>query len=404
MFSPVNDDSCITSSSNHDYFPRNENSNPMNGNRHYNNDNVGSWNDGKVTATTAADSHTLVAHVPHQPSTGTRFNQINNNIRNNSSNNGDSGSINSGGSSNSLSLLERIQQAKKQKHSYVDGPDSSLMQHHDVMNTPPFPNHTTFSSTEKASFDPDAEFGFGYSREDEEDDDDDDDIDNHHDKRSSRTLTLPETLANGNIQRITIPDYSASDNIRNDHWSSSYNDYDGSGGNNDRGYKVLNALTTVKSAFGSMAKTAFHGTRHLYHTVIMMNNNSNSNSNSNTNNQTSQRRMHEMDYQRESLLLDPHEMEDGTMLPMEQASPLGLRSQMMGSSSNNVSVGTGSHPLQHHRCHTLIGCLIQFCVDVRDIFMGLSRNKKLVVIAFVVFLVWLFVSEERQQHHHSSSQ
>jgi hypothetical protein len=281
-------------------------------------------------------------------------------------------------SNNNLSLLKRIQQAKKQKYSY--GSETDSLQD-DFRNTPPFENFTSSSPVVASDQNYDEEYEFSSQSCCI------DAIDNNgHDDRT----TLSEINPNGNVQMRTIPDYSASDNIRNDHYSS-YNE-DSSGSDHRAGYQLLSALTTVGNAVGFMAKSVFYGTRNLYNTVIIRNNNRQSQGSI----FTSQQRMHEMDYQRESLLLDPHEVEDGSFLPMENASPLGLNAMRMMGSSNNVVVSSTSTGRRHH---PLIGCLSQFCVDVRDIFMGLSRNKKLAVIAFVAFLLWLFISEERHNHH-----
>jgi hypothetical protein len=186
-----------------------------------------------------------------------------------------------------------------------------------------------------------------------------------------------EMAANENVPMMRIPDYATTMN-RIDPFASS--------SGNERTEKVLETLTLVGSTIGSIAKSAFHGTKHYAYTFLRRNNNMQT-----VGGFSSQDRIHEVDYyQHENLLLDPHEVEDGSW-PMETSSPMGLRSEMMGVDSSGSNIR-----------HPILACVKQFCVDMLDIFMGLSRNKKLVVIAFLIFLIWLFISEERQHQQHGS--
>jgi len=234
-------------------------------------------------------------------------------------------------SNGSVSLLERIQQQKKQQniasaHQSSSGGVASIENSsNDQFGYPTAENTTYFAST----------------------------------------VSPPQPIG----VQMNIPDYSTSMNRPDPFTNSS---------NSNVKDQMFSVLSAVGSAAGSAAKGAYSGSKRLYGNMVKKKQSARL---------TAHERMAEMDYQRESLLLDPHDVEDGT-LPLSMGStPTGL---LGGINDPHSAVSTGRHPI--------IGYTKHFCLDLKDIFMGLSTNMKLVVIGFVAFLLWLFISEEWPHH------
>jgi hypothetical protein len=231
----------------------------------------------------------------------------------------------------SVSLLERIQQQKKQQTS------------------PAYAQQYTSSGDFAPTANP-SDDQLGYPTED------------------TAYFASTSSPLQTNDSYMNIPDYATSTNRPDPYYSSS---------NSNAKDQFFSVLSSVGSAAGSAANSAYRGSKTLYGNLV--NNRQSAGS-------SAQDRMAEMDYQRESLLLDPHDVEDGTLpLPMG-STPTGLR----GGIGAHSSVSTGGHPIVRYTK--------QFCVDLKDIFMGLSPNKKLFVIGFTAFLLWLFISEEWPHH------
>jgi len=173
-----------------------------------------------------------------------------------------------------------------------------------------------------------------------------------------------------NEAQMNVPDYSTSTN-RPDHYTSS--------SNSEVKDQIFSVLSAVGSAAGSAAKSAYRGSKKMY---------GNMSKNRQSAGLNAHERMAEMDYQRESLLLDPHDVEDGTLPLSTGSTPTGL---LGGINDPHSSVSSGRHPIVRYTK--------QVCGDLKDIFMGLSQNMKLVVVGFMAFLLWLFISEEWPHHH-----
>jgi len=231
----------------------------------------------------------------------------------------------------SVSLLERIQQQKKQQTS-----------------PPPAQQYASSGGFAPTAIPSDDQFG--YPTEDT--------------TYFASTPSPPQT----NENHMNIPDYATSTNTPDPYYSPS---------NSNAKDQFFSVMSAVGSAAGSAASTAYHGSKTLYGNMVNKRQSAGV---------SAQDRMAEMDYQRESLLLDPHDVEDGTLPISMGSTPTGLR----GGIGAHSSVSTGGHPIFRYAK--------QFCVDLKDIFMGLSPNKKLFVIGFIAFLLWLFISEEWPHH------
>jgi hypothetical protein len=142
----------------------------------------------------------------------------------------------------------------------------------------------------------------------------------------------------------------------------------------------MNALSVVGSAAGTVAKTAYQGTKTVYGKVT--------NKKPNTGMQNAGG-MAEMDYQRESLLMDPHDLEDRAASmatgshahePPMSASPSGMRAGIISANASGNE-------------HSFVTFLKQFAVDMKDLFLGASRRVQIGIVALVVLIIWLIFFE-----------
>merc|ERR1712107_590802 len=93
--------------------------------------------------------------------------------------------------------------------------------------------------------------------------------------------------------------------------------------------------------------------------------------------------MGEMDYQRESLLMDPHDLEDraapmssGPTEPLStsMSAPSGMRAGII----NANSINDGSS--------TCLAFVKQFAVDMKDLFLGASLRVQVGVVVLMIFI------------------
>lgn len=267
----------------------------------------------------------------------------------------------SGGSVGSVSLLERIQQQKKQQQVNTTAAAPALASGY----APTPAADPSTGSASSAQQDPLNPMQFGSLAESQpgypvlED-------------TTYYTSSAPAPDASGNIQ-MNIPDYAAAAS-RPDPYASSYN--------SDFKDNLFSALSTIGSAAGTAAKSAYRGSRRLYGNMM----NKRSSSGMAGQDRMSMAEM-EMDYQRQSLLMDPHDMEDSAMpstnLGGSSSTPMGLR-------ATNSTVTTEGY--------SMMGYAKQFCVDMKDIYLGLSRRMQIAVLVFLIFVIWLFISEEERHH------
>lgn len=240
-------------------------------------------------------------------------------------------SFDSKGSSGGISLLERIQQQKMQSKGNTSTASS-------IANEP----ESSMSLTESASRN-DAQV---YEEE-------------------TYNFGIGGSEAENSNPLMNIPDYAAS--INRGHTHQVYT-------NADVKDQFFSVMSTVGNGMTTAGKGIYRGSKYLYNNIM----------NKRQSNSYNGDRMAEMDYQRQSLLLDPHEVEDGAFAP-----------------PTTTGLGGGSDGLSSHSSngHPILAYMKQFCIDMKDIFMGLSPNMKLFVIAFVAFLIWLFISEEWHHEH-----
>lgn len=169
-------------------------------------------------------------------------------------------------------------------------------------------------------------------------------------------------------QNMNIPDYSSA-NARNNFGNVHYGDV-----SSDIQGGILHAFSVVGNAAGSIASGVFQGTKHLVTRAMKHGSDS-------IRGDVGMNRMNEMDYQRESLLMDPHDYEDTSSFGAGRSQPVGLR---------------GYDDSMSHSRGGMMSYIKQFCIDIKDLFLASSRNVQIGTIIFFVFLIWLLVSEEEK--------
>lgn len=170
---------------------------------------------------------------------------------------------------------------------------------------------------------------------------------------------------------VRIPEYSQVPSPSPYNTDTTYNISNGE--SSDYKDKMMTILSAVGSAAGAVATGAYHGTKVLYGKMT---------SKGNT---TIGGGMAEMDYQRASLLMDPHELEDraspmsGSLPTQNNHSPTGMRAGVIRHSSGNEN--------------SFVTFLKQFAVDMKDLYMGASRRVQIGVIVLIIFIIWLIFFE-----------
>lgn len=228
------------------------------------------------------------------------------------------------------SLLERIQQQKKQQYSTVPAGNNN--------------NNNSFQTNDSAQF--------GYP------------------------MVQEGTYSSSGQSNVHIPQYSQVPA------PSAYNTdspYTGSSsdrqGSTDYKDQMMNILSAVGSAAGTVANGAYQGTKYLYAKMASKNNNSGLSNNTGG--------MAEMDYQRESLLMDPHELEDRAASrsapPAFATTPPGMRAGVITHNSGNEN--------------KFVTFVKQFAADVKDLYMNASPRVQIGVIVLFIFIIWLIFFE-----------
>lgn len=182
--------------------------------------------------------------------------------------------------------------------------------------------------------------------------------------------------SSGTNHNVRIPEYSQVPSPSPYNTSSPYNM---ANTQNSADYKgqMMNVLSAVGSAAGVAAKSAYQGTKTLYGKMTSKNSNTGlSNAGG----------MAEMDYQRESLLMDPHDLEDraapmmtGSVPPTSTTSATGMRAGVI---AHNTEDG-----------NSFLNYAKQFAVDIKDLFLGASRRVQIGVIALIALIFWLIFFE-----------
>ena len=250
------------------------------------------------------------------------------------SNNSSKGAGGGGGNS----LLERIQQQKKQQNSNNNS------------NTQPV--HTEQpAQTQSTSQTTDSQFGYPM---------------------------VEEGMYSSSNANINIPEYSQVPSPSPYNTDSPYNPHNSSAPTDYRG-QMLSVLSTVGSAASVVAKSAYQGTKTLYGkmTKNQQNNSGLSNLSGGGGN------MAEMDYQRESLLMDPHDLEASGM------------STMFSASSTTPTSGMRAGVIRHNEesGNTFLSYAKTFAVDMKDLFLGASRRVQIGVVALFVLIIYLLFFE-----------
>lgn len=229
------------------------------------------------------------------------------------------------------SLLERIQQQKKQQYSTVPAGNNN--------------NNNSFQNTGSGQF--------GYP------------------------IVQEGTYSTSGQSNVHIPQYSQVPAPSAYNTDSPYPGSSSDGqGSTDYKDQMMSILSVVGSAAGTVANGAYQGTKYLYAKMA-----SKSNNNSGLSNNTGG--MAEMDYQRESLLMDPHELEDraasSSAPPAFAATPPGMRAGVITHNSGNEN--------------KFVTFVKQFVVDLKDLYINASPRVQIGVIVLFIFIIWLIFFE-----------
>jgi len=258
------------------------------------------------------------------------------------------------------SLLERIQQQKKHQPS---APTSAT-----TMNAP------TTTTTMTHNYAPSSTGIFP---------------EGNYSYASGPTSTPASTTTTSNT--LNIPQYSSAPRPNPYDSSSDYKD------------KMMNVLSVAGSVANTAAKSAVSGTKYLYNNLIHKTATSGGRQSTLGGGGVGGGRMGEMDYQRESLLMDPHDLENSAAAfssstnpnqeqfqqQEQQQRPPGMRS-MSGSVSFEQQQ---QQPLEASGTNAILVSLKQFMVDMKDLFLAAPRSAQITVIGVFVLILWLLFSE-----------
>ncbi len=255
------------------------------------------------------------------------------------------------------SLLERIQQQKRQQQTTSTGTAAAATE-------------MTGSTTAVSSTDHD----FGYPMVQE---------------GSYSTSAGASATATGGVH---VPQYSQVPGPNPYNTQSAYNSGSASAsasGSIDYKDKFMTVLSVVGSAAGTVAKGAYQGGKVVYAKMT-----SNNNSNAQGVGGEAGAGMTELDYQRESLLMDPHDLESSTTAmnfgigsssannTSTETTPSGMRAGII--SGGNTSAGNDN---------SVLTFLKQFAVDMKDLFLSASPRVQIGIILLIVFIIWLIFFE-----------
>lgn len=293
-----------------------------------------SCNSGSVNFAPVEEASSLGGESPfHNDSSATFPSELSDNAH---------ASTTSDSSAMSMSLLERIQQQKKSLPPGFETNHQSL----------PFVEPEVPASENGNSF--------NYPMAEET---------NYSSASAQGTVSNEQVTTAANLN---IPNYSTPSMAPNPYDESSSTGFDYKG-------QMVNVLSAVGGATIFAAKGAYRGTKFLYNKATSKGSGTNAAGN------ISADRRAEMDYQRESLLMDPHDAEDFSSAGgFSSPSTAGLRGGIDGPDAS-VAEQDG---------YSIIAYFKQFCVDIKDIFLAAPRKAQIAVIALAVLIIWLFISEE----------
>ena len=260
------------------------------------------------------------------------------------------------------SLLERIQQQKAQQHLS----SSSSAQ----------PMTTTATATAASILASDSsEFGYPVVQE--------------------GMYSTPGTTG-GSSGDVRVPQYSQIPPPSAYNTNSPYTSTTPAPSNTDYKEQMMNVLSIVGTAAGTAAKGAYNGTKYVYGKMMKTNTNNTglhvSSANGGMGGVPGGAGMTEMDYQRESLLMDPHDLEDRAAASTMGSIPTAMNAGGGGMTSG-MRAGIISANNNAGNENSIVTCMKQFAVDMKDLFLGASRGVQIGVIALIVFIIWLLFFE-----------
>lgn len=203
----------------------------------------------------------------------------------------------------------------------------------------------------------------------------------------SGTTTTSST--NSTSGHLNIPQYSSTPRP---------NPYDNSSDYKD---KMMTVLSAAGSVANTAAKGAVSGTKYIYNN-LMSKTAASGGRNGLSSMNSGGGRMGEMDYQRESLLMDPHDLENSAAAfsssaassnqQEQQQRPPGMRS-VSGFGDGSLSFEQQSQQLETSSSNPILVSLKQFIVDMKDLFLAAPRSAQIAVISIFALIVWLLFSE-----------
>jgi len=135
----------------------------------------------------------------------------------------------------------------------------------------------------------------------------------------------------------------------------------------------------VFSSVGSVANTAVSGTKHIYSNIVS------SKKNDSAVGSTSGGMVNEMDYQRRSLLMDPHDLEE-RVVPVS-APPPSVAPRPVGM-IGGLEEGNNADFVRNQG-YSMVGYANQFLVDVKDLFLAAPPYVKALIVGLCVLISWL---------------
>jgi hypothetical protein len=203
--------------------------------------------------------------------------------------------------------------------------------------------------------------------------------------------TNPDNNNNNNIP-LKVPQYSSQPRP---------NPYDTSSNNNvDYKEKMFDVLSTVGKAANTAAQSAVSGTQYLLSNAVKK-------GSGGSNNKAgvgimSSGKMSELDYQRESLLMDPHDLEDGGSAPLSTAAPTAtMNNHHYNTNTQNPFVGSNSVRNSSTGTHyygtgtatsnntEMINYFRQFIADMKDFFLSSPPYAQALIVSVFLLIVWL---------------
>lgn len=255
------------------------------------------------------------------------------------------------------SLLERIQQQKKQQQTTVSSTQMTGA-----------PTTTTMN---------DDQFGYPMVQE-----------------GSYSTSSSGPVTATGGGGGVHIPQYSqvpAPNPYNTDSPYTTSGMTSNSSDSIDYKEKFMSVLSVMGSAAGTVAKGAYQGGKVVYEKMTSKNNVQGGGiaaSGGGMNNVT------ELDYQRESLLMDPHDLESSTTAMNFGGSGGGnTNSETTTTLPTGMRAGVISGNNSTSNENSFVTFLKQFAVDMKDLFLSASPRVQIGIVLLIIFIIWLIFFE-----------